>query len=367
MHETHIQAAILCAKADRLQMKIRRGGHDYEGVSYVSQVPFFILDMFNLRSINVSIEDETAWVQAGATLGEVYYRIAEKSNTHAFAAGVCPTVGVGCHLVGGGYGNLMRKYVLSVDKIIDAQLFDVKGRLLDRESMGEDLFWAITGGGASFGVVLAYKIRLVRVPATVTVFRVEKTLEQNAIDIVYRLQQVADKLHEDIFIRMILDVSFPELGLKQTDCIEMSWVESILYWTSFPIGTPVDVLLSRTPQVRTHLKRKSDYLKQPIPKDGLKYIFKRMIELETPLLAFNPYEGRMNEISESAKPFPHRAGNICKIQYATNWDEDGLEAANHYLNLTEMLYGYMTPFVSKFPRAAFLNYRDLDLGINHNG
>ncbi|KAA8519306.1 hypothetical protein F0562_013562 [Nyssa sinensis] len=267
--------------------------------------------------------------------------------------------------------------------------------------MGEDLFCAITGGGASFGVVLAYKIRLVRVPATVTVFRVEKTLEQNAIDIVYRWQQVADKLHEDVFIRMILDVvnisnnqsiektgrasfislflgdsqrfvslmnqSFPELGLKQTDCIEMSWVESVLYWTSFPIGTPVDVLLSRTPQVRTHLKRKSDYLKQPIPKDGLKYIFKRMIELETPLLAFNPYGGRMNEISESAKPFPHRAGNICKIQYATNWDEDGLEAANHYLNLTEMLYGYMTPFVSKFPRAAFLNYRDLDLGINHNG
>ncbi|KAA8514793.1 hypothetical protein F0562_017972 [Nyssa sinensis] len=400
IHESHIQAAIICAKTQGLQMKIRSGGHDYEGVSYVSEVPFFILDMFNLRSINVSIEDETAWVQAGATLGEVYYRIYEKSNTHGFPAGVCPTVGVGGHFSGGGYGNMMRKYGLSVDNIIDALLVDVNGQLLNRQTMGEDLFWAITGGGASsYGVVLAYKIKLVRVPETVTVFRVERTLEENATDIVYRWQQVADKLHEDIFIRMIIDVvnssqsgektirasffalflgdsqrllslmnqSFPELGLKQTDCVEMSWVESVLYWTSFPTGTPVNILLSRVPQVLTHLKRKSDYLKEPIPKDGLKYIFERMIELETPVLTFNPYGGRMSEIPESAKPFPHRAGNICKIQYATNWNEDGIEASNHYLNLTKMLYAYMTPFVSKFPREAFLNYRDLDLGINHNG
>ena len=57
---------------------------------------------------------------------------------------------------------MMRKYGLSVDNVIDAQMVDVQGRLLDRKSMGEDLFWAITGGGeASFGVVLAYKIKLV--------------------------------------------------------------------------------------------------------------------------------------------------------------------------------------------------------------
>ncbi|XP_059666692.1 berberine bridge enzyme-like 8 [Cornus florida] len=398
---SHIQAAIVCAKTHGLQMKVRSGGHDYEGVSYWSDSPFFILDMFNLRSVNVNISDETAWVQSGATLGEVYYGIANKSNTHGFPAGVCPTVGVGGHLSGGGYGNMMRKYGLTVDNIVDAQIIDVNGRVLDRAAMGEDLFWAITGGGGvSFGVVLAYKIKLVVVPSIVTVFTVERTYEQHATDVVYRWQQVADKLDNRIFIRMIIDVvnsttktgektirasflslflgdsktllslmnqSFPELGLNQTDCIEMSWAESVLYWTGFASGTPVDILLSRTPQVLTHLKRKSDYLQQPIPKDGLEFIFQKMIELERPVLTFNPYGGRMSEIPASEKPFPHRAGNIAKIQYATNWNEDGVEIANHYVNLTRKLHGYMTPFVSKFPRQAFLNYRDLDIGINHNG
>ncbi|RVW40868.1 Berberine bridge enzyme-like 8 [Vitis vinifera] len=369
-HESHIKAAIICSKKHGLQMKIRSGGHDYEGVSYVSDVPFFILDMFNLRSISVDIEDESAWVQAGATLGEIYYRIAEKSKTHGFPAGVCPTVGAGGHFSGGGYGNMMRKYGLSVDNIVDAELVDVNGRLLNRKSMGEDLFWAIRGGGgASYGVIVSYKIKLVQVPATVTVFRVARTLEQNATNIVYQWQQVADKVDDDLFIRLTMDVVNSSRSGEKTssDCTEMSWVESVLFWTNFAIGTPVEALLDRNPQVLTHLKRKSDYLKEPIPKAGLEGIWKKMIELQTPALTFNPYGGKMAEISPSATPFPHRAGNLCKIQYATNWDEEGSEAAERYINLTRQLYSYMTPFVSKFPREAFLNYRDLDLGINHNG
>ncbi|XP_074266451.1 berberine bridge enzyme-like 21 [Silene latifolia] len=141
----HVQASILCAKASDVEIWIRSGGHSFEGLSYVAQVPFVILDMFNLRSIDIDMPSETAWVQAGATLGELYYKIANMSSTHAFPAGICFTVGVGGHFSGGGYGVILRQFGLSIDNIIDAQVVDANGRVLDRQAMGEDLFWAIKG------------------------------------------------------------------------------------------------------------------------------------------------------------------------------------------------------------------------------
>ncbi|KAL2462603.1 FAD-binding Berberine family protein [Forsythia ovata] len=87
----------------------------------------------------------------------------------------------------------------------------------------------------------------------------------------------------------LINETFLDLELKQSDCTEMSWVESVLFWTNFPAGTPVNIILSRVLQVLTHLKRKSDYLKNLIPKQGLEFKFKRMIELESVMLTFNPY------------------------------------------------------------------------------
>ncbi|CAH1412707.1 unnamed protein product [Lactuca virosa] len=265
--------------------------------------------------------------------------------------------------------------------------------------MGEELFWAITGGGGvSFGVILAYKIKLVRVPPVVTVFNIQRTSQQKLSTIAHRWIQVADKLDNDVFVRMTFDVinnrngkkiiratfptlylgksaalvtlmnkDFPQLGLKKSDCIEMSWIESVLFYRNFSIGTPTTALLSRTAEKLNPLKIQSDYVKDPISKQGFEFIFEKMKELENQLLDFNPYGGRMSEISEFAKPFPHRSGNIAKIQYEVNWEELGVQAAKRYANFTRMMYDYMTPFVSKNPRATFLNYRDLDIGVNSHG
>ena len=327
---------------------------------------------------------------------------------HLITSGVCPTLGVGGHFSGGGYGNMLRKFGLSVDHIVDAQIVNVNGSILDRKSMGEDLFWAIRGGGgASFGVILSYKIKLVQVPEIVTVFRVEKTLAQNATDIAYQWQHITDKIDNDLFIRLLLqpitvkndngsakaekstktvkvsftslflgdatrlisvmNKDFPELGLKKEDCIEMSWIESVLYWANFDNGTSVNVLLNRTPESVKFLKRKSDYVQKPISKDGLEGLWKKIIELGKAGMVLNPYGGRMSEIPASETPFPHRSGNIFKIQYSVTWQEEGTEADKMYVNSMRELYSYMTPYVSKSPRGSYLNYRDIDIGISHNG
>ncbi|KAK9030240.1 hypothetical protein V6N11_031670 [Hibiscus sabdariffa] len=398
-HVSHIQATVNCSRSHGLQVRIRSGGHDYEGLSYVSQVPFVIIDLINLRSIDVDTENNTAWIQAGATIGEVYYRIAEKTATLAFPAGICPTVGVGGHFSGGGYGMLMRKYGLAADQIIDAELVDVNGKFLDRNSMGEDLFWAIRGGGgASFGVVVAWKVNLVPVPSTVTVFTVNRTVEENGTKLVHKWQSVAPRINEDLYIRLflravnssrtrtiqasftslylgetdellsLLQESFPELGIARQDCIEMSWIQSILYFARIPQSEPLEILLNRT-AAAIIFKGKSDYVTKPIPETGLEGLWQRFYEYETESMAliFSPYGGNMDDIRESETPYSHRAGNLFSIHYGIVWGEEDVASSQRYINFMRRLYGYMEPYVSKSPRRAYMNYRDLDLGTNNNG
>ncbi|MED6145139.1 hypothetical protein PIB30_022282 [Stylosanthes scabra] len=390
LHESHVQAAVICAKASHLQLRIRSGGHDYEGFSFVTDVPFVVLDLFNLKSIDINIQNGTALVEAGATLGQLYYKVAKASPVHAVAAGVCPSLGTGGHFSGGGYGNLMRKYGLSVDNIIDAKIVDANGRILDRKSMGEDLFWAIRGGGgASFGVILSWTIKLVEVPPLVTVFKVNRTLEQGATDIVYKWQHVAPNLDKDLFIRLQLEVHhntvqvsfigeflgqtdrllnlmkecFPELGLQQSDCFELPWVNSTLFYAEYPIGTPAEALLFQAKNpAQIYFKSKSDFVKNVISKPGLESIWKNFIESEVIVMQWNPYGGIMWEIPATATPFPHRAGNLFKIQYYQTWLQDGEDTINRNLNVSRSMHEFMTPFVSKAPREAFLNYRDRDIG-----
>ncbi|XP_074324414.1 berberine bridge enzyme-like 8 [Apium graveolens] len=295
---SQIQTVIYCAKKNNVQMRIRGGGHDFEGVSYVSEVPFVLLDMFNLREVDVDVVSKTATIQAGATLGEVYYAIASKSNTLGFPAGFWSTVGATGLIGGGGYGILRRKYGLAADNVFDARMIDVNGRILDRKAMGEELFWAIRGGGASsFGVILSWKVNLVDVPEIMTVFQVEKKVEEDATDVVYLWQSLAPKLPKDVEIRVAIDSvkkdaipepsktvlsdgsgpsvtpdqittlrirffgtylgrkdallalmqqSFPELGLTEQGCQETSYIQAVLIFGLFSPTSSLDALLERT-------------------------------------------------------------------------------------------------------------------------
>ncbi|KAJ0724006.1 putative tetrahydroberberine oxidase [Helianthus annuus] len=399
LHESHIQTAVICAKKLGIQLRFRSGGHDYEGISYTSvmDLPYVVVDLAKLRGIDVDVEDGSVWVQAGATVGELYYRVAEKSKTHGIPAGLCTSLGVGGHITGGAYGSMMRKYGLGADNALDAKIIDANGRLLDRKAMGEDVFWAIRGGGGgSFGVIVSWKLKLVPVPATVTVFNVQKTLEQGATNILYKWQQVAPQLDENLFIRVIIqnsnipnttqrtiattynalflgDVntlqdimkeSFPELGLTKADCFEMSWLESVLFIAGYPKTVPTAVLLAGKPAFLNYFKAKSDFVTKPIPEEGIEGIWKRYAEEESPLMIWNPYGGMMAKIPESSIPFPHRNGTLFKIQYVNTWMSPDKEVMNKHVDWIRKLHNYMTQYVSMFPRQAYVNYRDLDLGMN---
>uniref|UniRef100_A0A0D3E6H3 FAD-binding PCMH-type domain-containing protein n=2 Tax=Brassica TaxID=3705 RepID=A0A0D3E6H3_BRAOL len=361
VHESHVQASIICSKKLGIHLRVRSGGHDFEGLSYVSHIetPFIIIDLSKLRQINVDIEDNSVWVQAGATVGELYYRISEKSKIHGCPAGIYPNLGIGGHITGGAYGSLMRKYGLAADNVLDAKIVDANGKLLDRTSMGEDMFWAIRGGaGGSFGIIFSRKIKLVPVPQTLTVFRVTKTLDQDAgFKILSKWQQVADKLVEDKFLgdkgnlMEVMHKDFPELGLTKEDCLEMSWIESVIYNSGFSRSTPPppEVLLqAKSPLGEVYLKAKSDFAKEPIPVLGLKGMIKKILEEEAAVMIWTPYGGMMDKIPESEIPFPHRSGTSFMILYYRSWS-DTEKRPDMRIKWIRELYSYMTPYVSSNP------------------
>ncbi|XP_029130419.1 berberine bridge enzyme-like 15 [Cajanus cajan] len=341
------------------------------------------------------MEEESAWVESGATIGELYYAIAKRSKVHGFPAGSCSTIGVGGHLSGGGFGTIFRKYGLASDNVIDAQMVDANGKILNRTLMGEDLFWAIRGGGgSSFGVITAWKIKLVHVPPTVTTFDVSRTLDQGATSLFHKWQTTAPNLPSELFLHTVVGVSnspsqgvnktvvvsfsglylgtaenllplmqnsFAELGLQSNNLTQMTWIQSVLHFAGHSIDESLEVLLRRN-QTSPSSKAKSDYVKEPIPLLGLEGLWKMLLLENSPLLIFTPYGGIMSEISESETPFPHRKGNLYGIQYSVTLVSNEEEAK--HIDWIRRLYTYMAPYVSKLPRQAYLNYRDLDLGVN---
>jgi len=396
LDDSQVQAAVICAKQFGVNMRVRSGGHDFEGLSYVSLIeqPFMLLDLAKLRAVNVDIPSSTAWIQTGSTNGEVYYAISQKSPVHGFPAGLYSSVGVGGHITGGAYGAMLRKYGLAADNVLDAKIVDANGRILDRAAMGEDLFWALRGGGGgSFGVILWWKIKLVPVPQTVTVFTVTKTLEQGGNKILHKWQTVAPNLDEGLFMRVliqpgnssvpgkrtvttaynafflggadrllqVMNTGFPELGLTRKDCEETSWIKSVLYMGGYPDGTDPKVLLKPENKVKSYFKAKSDFVREAIPEKSLNALWEFFLQEDSPLMIWNPYGGIMNRIPESATPFPHRKGVLYKINYVTTWLDGEKNMAKH-MDWIRKFYSLTAPY--QHPRETYVNYRDLDLGMN---
>ncbi|KAM0002872.1 putative tetrahydroberberine oxidase [Helianthus debilis subsp. tardiflorus] len=400
--ESQIRTALLCTKQSGYEIRIRCGGHDFEGISYTADVPFVMLDLINMRSIDVNVENRTAWVQGGAVLGEVYYAISQKTNTLYFPAGICPAVGVSGYLGGGGYGNLVRKYATAGDNVLDVRFMDVNGNVLDRKSMGEDLFWALRGGGVSnFGIALAWKLNLVPVPERVTIFMVNLTLEQGATDIFYKYQHVAPNLDPDLLLRVqinsenignttkktirmlfhslylggidtlipLLDENFPELNVTREICEEVRMVQTSLLFAGLTTTTPVETLLNRTAIPRTSIKSKSDYVRTPIPKSGLRKIWKKMFENDnSEAMVMYTFGGKNSEYSETAIPYPHRAGVLYQVLKSINLIDQESPTTPTSLRRLAWLRSFdetLEPYVSKNPREAYFNYNDLDLGVGN--
>ncbi|WP_406688080.1 FAD-binding oxidoreductase [Rossellomorea vietnamensis] len=150
--------AICWARKHRVSIRIRSGGHHYEGYSTGDLV--LVIDISRLNDLKLDKQRNMLKMEAGAKNTEVYNLIG--SNGYVFPGGTCPTVGVSGFTLGGGWGFSSRLYGLGCDSLTELELVDYQGRLIRANRFcNSDLFWACRGaGGGNFGVVVSMTFQL---------------------------------------------------------------------------------------------------------------------------------------------------------------------------------------------------------------
>ena len=162
-----VQACVQWASGFVLPIAARSGGHSYAG--YSSPNGGLIIDVTRINTINVNPGDNQVTIGGGAFLIDIYAALA--NNGLALPGGSCPTVGIAGLTLGGGVGVLGRKFGLTCDSLIQAQVVTADGSLLTCDAnTNEDLFWGLRGGGGgNFGVVTQFLFQAYPV-STLTLF-----------------------------------------------------------------------------------------------------------------------------------------------------------------------------------------------------
>lgn len=148
-----VTACVNYARENELVLAVKAGGHSAPGKSVCDDG--LVIDLSRMNGIRVNPEARTVLVEGGCTWGAVDHA------THSFGlavpGGVISSTGVAGLTLGGGSGYLTRKYGLSIDNLLEADVVLADGSFVKcNEDKHEDLFWALRGGGGNFGVVTSF-------------------------------------------------------------------------------------------------------------------------------------------------------------------------------------------------------------------
>jgi len=146
-------SAVRFGREHDLLTAIRGGGHNGPGLGSCNDG--LVIDLSLMRGVRVNPASRTVRAGPGCTQGDVDHA------GHAFGlavpAGIVSTTGIAGLTLGGGHGYLTRKYGLTIDNLIEADVVLADGSFVTAdESHHEDLFWALRGGGGNFGVVTSF-------------------------------------------------------------------------------------------------------------------------------------------------------------------------------------------------------------------
>ncbi|MFM0392296.1 FAD-binding oxidoreductase [Paraburkholderia phytofirmans] len=152
-----VRQGVAFARDNGLPLAIRGGGHNIGGSALCNDG--VVLDLSQMKSVQIDPTARRAYVEPGATLHDFDHEA--QAFGLATPLGINSTTGVAGLTLGGGFGWLSRRYGMTVDNLVSADVVTAEGELVHASADShEDLFWAIRGGGGNFGVVTRFEFAM---------------------------------------------------------------------------------------------------------------------------------------------------------------------------------------------------------------
>jgi hypothetical protein len=311
-----VVAAVNFGRVNHMLTAIRGGGHNVGGRALCDDG--LVIDLTPMKSVFVDAATRRVRVQGGATLGDI------DRETHVFGlavpCGIVPKTGIGGLTLGGGVGWLIRKYGMTIDNLLSAQVVTAEGKVLTASaSENDDLFWALRGGGGNFGVVTSFEFQAH--PLSTVLGGLLLYPRETAIDVIRHFRDYMASAPDELTAYAALlhgpDGS-PLVGVIPCYCGNVADGESVLQPLR-KFGSPIvdgiqpmpfpamQSLLAPSFPDGNHNYWKST-LQRGLSDDAVSAIVEHANRLRSPLsfVVFEYYGGAAGRVSSEATAFPHR-------------------------------------------------------------
>jgi len=387
-----IQKCLAFVRRFNLPFAPRSGGHSYAGYSTSKGL---VLDVTRMNAVTVNAG--TATIGAGARLIDVYNAITQYGLL--LPAGSCATVGIAGLTLGGGVGVISRKFGLTCDNLLSAQVVIADGSVLTcNANQNSDLFWALRGGGGgNFGVVTSFDFQLHQV-AALSLFTLDWpwSIAANVFD---AWQNWGPQAPDELWSNCLL------LSTSNTNVEPAVRVNGVYVGEAGPLNALLQQLISRVGSAPTgnyvftdslletmlveagcygksvaacHLPSqnpqgtlqrdtsgaKSDYFTSLLPRQGIDILVNAISRRQSSAtlgnggIGLDAYGGAINRVAAGATAFVHRSA-LFSAQYTANWNA-GAPASIIAANFSWLAETWqaLRPYASG---AAYQNYIDPNL------
>jgi FAD/FMN-containing dehydrogenase len=231
-----VKAAVQFGRTQAIPVAVRGGGHSAAGKGTCDGG--IVIDLSPMNDVTVDSASQTARAQGGVTWG--VFDAATQEVGLATPGGVVSTTGISGLTLGGGFGWLTRRFGLSCDNLLSAEVVTADGRhLVCSDDSHAELFWALRGGGGNFGVVTTFEYRLHPVGPLVLGGIIGWPLDQ-ATEVLAFHREKTRRIPDELGISAAL-VTAPPLPFVPEDLHDQPAVATILCWSG-DLDEGLDVL-----------------------------------------------------------------------------------------------------------------------------